>query len=36
MYLVALALALVSAMVAGAYPAWRICRIPPGAYLKAQ
>jgi putative ABC transport system permease protein len=36
MYLVALALALVSAMVAGAYPAWRICRIPPGAYLKTQ
>jgi putative ABC transport system permease protein len=36
MYLVALALALASAMVAGAYPAWRICRIQPGAYLKAQ
>lgn len=36
MYLVALALALGSAMVAGAYPAWRICRIQPGAYLKAQ
>ncbi len=36
MYLVALALALVSAMVAGAYPAWRICRIQPGVYLKAQ
>jgi putative ABC transport system permease protein len=36
MYLLALALALVSAMVAGAYPAWRVCRIQPGAYLKAQ
>jgi putative ABC transport system permease protein len=34
--LVAVALALTSAMVAGAYPAWRICRIQPGAYLKAQ
>ena len=31
-----LVLALASAMVAGAYPAWRICRIQPGAYLKAQ
>jgi putative ABC transport system permease protein len=36
LYLLALALALVSAMVAGAYPAWRVCRIQPGAYLKAQ
>jgi putative ABC transport system permease protein len=36
MFLVALALALGSAMVAGVYPAWRICRIQPGAYLKAQ
>ena len=36
MLLLALALALVSAMVAGAYPAWRVCRIHPGAYLKAQ
>jgi putative ABC transport system permease protein len=36
MFLVALSLSLVSAMVAGAYPAWRICRIQPGAYLKAQ
>ena len=34
--LVALALALMSAMVAGVYPAWRICRIQPGAYLKVQ
>ncbi|MGD8897828.1 MAG: ABC transporter permease, partial [Acidobacteriota bacterium] len=36
MFLVALALALGSAMVAGVYPAWRICRIQPGTYLKAQ
>jgi putative ABC transport system permease protein len=36
MYLVALALALVSAMIAGLYPAWRICRVPPSAFLKTQ
>jgi putative ABC transport system permease protein len=36
MFLVALVLALGSAMLAGVYPAWRICRIQPGAYLKAQ
>jgi putative ABC transport system permease protein len=36
MYLVSLGLALASAMVAGVYPAWRICRIQPSAYLKAQ
>jgi putative ABC transport system permease protein len=36
MFFVALVLALLSAMVAGVYPAWRICRIQPGYYLKAQ
>jgi putative ABC transport system permease protein len=36
LFLVALTLALASAMVAGVYPAWRICRIQPSAYLKAQ
>ena len=36
MFFLALVLALVSAMVAGVYPAWRICRIQPGAYLKTQ
>lgn len=29
-------LALVAGLVAGTYPAWRICRIPPAQYLKAQ
>jgi putative ABC transport system permease protein len=29
-------LALVAGLVAGAYPAWRVCRIPPAQYLKAQ
>ena len=33
---VALVLALLSAMIAGIYPAWRICRIQPGLHLKAQ
>ncbi|HXV75652.1 MAG TPA: ABC transporter permease [Candidatus Polarisedimenticolaceae bacterium] len=36
MFWVALALALLSAMIAGVYPAWRICRIVPGYYLKLQ
>ena len=30
------ALALAAAIVAGLYPAWRICRINPGLYLKIQ
>jgi putative ABC transport system permease protein len=29
-------LALVAGLLAGAYPAWRVCRIPPAQYLKAQ
>jgi len=33
---VALALALVSAFVAGVYPAWRVCRTQPALYLKTQ
>jgi putative ABC transport system permease protein len=36
MYFVGLGLALLAAMVAGVYPAWRICRIPPGEHLKTQ
>ena len=36
MLVVALGLALLSAMVAGVYPAWRICRIQPGLHLKLQ
>ncbi|HXT19604.1 MAG TPA: ABC transporter permease [Thermoanaerobaculia bacterium] len=30
------ALALLAGLIAGVYPAWRICRIPPAAHLKAQ
>jgi putative ABC transport system permease protein len=33
---IALVLALVSALIAGIYPAWTICRIPPAAFLKTQ
>ena len=29
-------LALVAGLIAGFYPAWRICRIPPASHLKAQ
>jgi putative ABC transport system permease protein len=36
MFMLALGLALLSAMVAGIYPAWRICRTQPGLALKAQ
>ena len=32
----ALALAFFATIAAGLYPAWRICRIPPANYLKAQ
>jgi putative ABC transport system permease protein len=30
------ALALAAGIVAGAYPAWRICRVAPATYLKQQ
>ncbi len=33
---VAVLLALVSGLVAGIYPSWRICSIPPAVYLRAQ
>lgn len=33
---VAVALSLASALIAGLYPAWRICRIQPAAHLKTQ
>jgi putative ABC transport system permease protein len=33
---VGILLALAAGLVAGIYPAWRICRIPPAAHLKAQ
>jgi putative ABC transport system permease protein len=36
MVVVALALALGSATIAGLYPAWRICRTEPGLHLKLQ
>jgi putative ABC transport system permease protein len=31
---VAVLLALIAGLIAGAYPAWRICSIPPAKYLK--
>lgn len=33
---VALVIAIASGLVAGLYPTWRVCRIPPAAYLKTQ
>jgi putative ABC transport system permease protein len=36
LFLIALALASIASMVAGVYPAWRICRIEPALHLKAQ
>jgi putative ABC transport system permease protein len=36
LFAVALALALASALVAGVYPAWRVCRTAPALYLKTQ
>ena len=33
---VAMLLALFSALVAGIYPAWRVCRVQPGLHLKTQ
>lgn len=36
MFYVAVLLALVSALIAGLYPAWRICRVQPSLYLKTQ
>jgi putative ABC transport system permease protein len=34
--LMALALSLVAGVLAGIYPTWRICRLPPAPYLKTQ
>ncbi len=31
-----LALALVAGLIAGVYPAWRVCRIAPAHHLKQQ
>ncbi len=36
MVLVAIIVAIVSSVVAGIYPAWRVCQIPPAAQLKTQ
>jgi len=36
MVMVGIAMALFSGLVAGVYPAWRICRIPPATHLRTQ
>jgi putative ABC transport system permease protein len=36
MMFTAIGIAIVSSMIAGLYPAWRVCRIPPAAQLKTQ
>jgi len=36
MVFAAMAIAIVSSMIAGLYPAWRVCNIPPAAQLKTQ
>jgi putative ABC transport system permease protein len=36
MLFLAVALSLAAGLIAGAYPAWRVCRIPPAIHLKVQ
>jgi putative ABC transport system permease protein len=36
MMFTAIGIAIASSLVAGVYPAWRVCRIPPAAQLKTQ
>jgi len=36
MMLTAIGIAIVSSVIAGIYPAWRVCQIPPAAQLKTQ
>jgi len=36
MMFVAIGIAIVSSMIAGLYPSWRVCKIPPAAQLKTQ
>ena len=36
MLLVAVGLSLLAGLVAGVYPAWRVCRIAPAIHLKVQ
>jgi putative ABC transport system permease protein len=32
----ALGIAVVSGVIAGLYPTWRVCSVPPAAHLKTQ
>jgi putative ABC transport system permease protein len=34
--LTAIGIAVVSSLIAGLYPAWRVCKIPPATQLKTQ
>jgi putative ABC transport system permease protein len=36
MILTAIGISILSGLVAGLYPAWRVCRIPPATHLKTQ
>ena len=36
MVIAAIAIAIVSSLIAGLYPAWRVCKIPPATQLKTQ
>ena len=36
MVLAAIGIAVAGSMLAGLYPAWRVCRIPPATQLKTQ
>jgi putative ABC transport system permease protein len=36
MMFTAIGIAIGSSVIAGLYPAWRVCQIPPAAQLKAQ
>jgi putative ABC transport system permease protein len=36
MFAAAIGLSLLAGLLAGLYPAWRICRVPPTLYLRAQ
>ena len=36
MVFTAIAIAVVSSLIAGLYPAWRVCKIPPATQLKTQ
>jgi putative ABC transport system permease protein len=36
MLLTAIGIAVLSGLLAGFYPTWRVCRVQPAAYLKTQ